>query len=417
MTTINGQQPAFVSMPTINGQQPFALPDLIPDGWNAVWQSAKQDSVSTPAWAAFVGDSTMYGANTTNNLAKPWPALLESYLLGTYSRYGEYYPTSFSANAAAAIGDTFNGTPPWTLTLNGASRSWGVLGIGSEVQLTGGTPVLVFVSPISGTQVDVLHFENFAGTWQFTVDGANESSVAAAIGAGSISQSYLAGVLTVTVTNTLAVGLTRRISVTGLDDAIHTVTCSTQSANNVMQVNGAAVVSASAGLGFVFDAFTGKSLSGFFGSNGYGGFAWQGKYDGAHLTGMGWPSQPNLFCLQHGINDCAIGRTIQQFTDDLQRAITAIRTGRADASILIIGACNPGADSDVNPGSRFNNYANWSSFLQAMYDLSLLNDCAFINIHRRWGNNPAAQGFVSTTNAHPTDAGHADILTAVQVIL
>jgi hypothetical protein len=398
----------------------YGVPYLyLPLGWNTVWEAAKAASGVTPCWLVGMGDSTMVGSNTTDYMSMPWLERVRARLLASYGLYADYYPSNYSVSGDAG----FTGTPPWVATLDGGTVSWTRLGLSGTQQFSHvGNPQIVFTTPAACTALDVYDWENFAGTWQFTVTGALAGASAAKVGtaSGAVTVVDDEPTLTVSVTNTNLTGRTRRIHCTGLDNTTHVVTCNTQSGANVMSVNGCATFnpSASTGIGFARLGMNGRQtpVAGAPGSTAdYKAFEGRTGIDGTH--DMGFPSAASLVIIQFGINEMQNAVSVATFRDRLDGLVGSWRRYVADCSILLIASHASAPYLGDMTSGQFTNALTWPPYVAAMAACAEANTCGFGNIHYKWGSDAVARGFLDTDNAHPNDVGHRDIANLIWQVL
>jgi hypothetical protein len=279
--------------------------------------------------------------------------------------------------------------------LSATSIAWIQWSFGEIAYYNAGTAAnaITFTTPYACTDIDIVYLDANAGTWNYAVDGGGSTPV----------------------TNT-GVGYHKRIQLTGLANTTHTIVCGTQSAANVLMIAGCITYkSRTSGIGFASTAVYGQTQDDAWGQL-HGGPADKPSYlqgKGAAATGFGFPSQPSLAMLEYGINDCGNGVTVASFTDTLRRLIQALRRGQSRCSILLLGNCNPDAVNGDLTAGNFANSANWVQYLAAMQQTAAYFNCAFVNMHARWGETPLGQGFVNAGGAHPNNAGHADIASVL----
>ena len=371
----------------------------LPQGWNDCWQAAKAASGATPAWMTAIGDSILQGLVASDFNTNGFFGKIKTYLKGLYPVMGDFYLSVDSLDyLQTEQGQTYNGTPTFTVnSQTGKSYAYG-FGYGAYPVWSGnaGANIMSFVTPYSCTGVDIVYMDAVSGTWKYSVDG------------GALQ----------TVTNTGA-GYQKRIQITGLSNATHTIVFGTQSADYTVSILGCvAFVSRTAGLGYAGMGIYGLSLDGALasGSNIPADriTAFQGK--ASATTGFGFPTQPSLAICEYGINDLGTSVAPATFLADLVRVVQAFRRGRQNCSIILIGnSCPDGVNSDVT--SSFPNATTWYEFLAVMAQVAQTYNCAFVNIHAKWGETGVAQGFQTALQPHPNDAGHADIAKVLNAII
>jgi lysophospholipase L1-like esterase len=390
----------------------------LPDGWDDCWRAAKAASERSVVQVLAIGDSVTVGANGADFNTDGWLEQVRTWLLSRNDLGGDYWPTYYSADYRAAA---WSGTPPFVVS-SGSGRSWTAWGLPELAYFTS-TPAagaITFTTPYACGDLDVLLLDGNPGTWEFTVDGW-QTGVSATGGNATASVTGVAGTTaTIQVTN---VGGYRqkRVTVSGLSHATHTVTFGNQSATSVMMPMGVATyLSRSAGLAFARMATYGRGLDKWALSSGVPSDRiqlLQGKIDGGTLTGFGFPTQPHLALLAVGVNDCGGSMKPAAFRQTLDRFCRALRRGRADCSIVFHVNSNPNAGSSDLTSGNFTDPQNWLHYVEAMQACAERWRCAVVNTHERWGETPVAAGFMASGNAHPTLAGHSDIAEQLKEIL
>lgn len=366
-------------------------------GWSDCWNSAQDNANSSFASVLFLGDSVTQGASAGNFNTQGFVQLVRAALIARgLPLGGDYYQATDSADFTSGWA-----TPPFTVT--STARTYSFNGLQRAPQFVGaGVGTVTFVTPYACTDVDILYYSGAAGTWQYAIDGAAP----------------------VLVTNG-ATGANYRVTLTGLSSAVHTIVCSGQSADNVMTIFGGAsyptAASRLAGIGY---GHVGTAGIGMFHSRVTGSGVsdrirqWSGWAGNANPErGYGFPTAPSLAIIELGINDLANLSSPLGFQGGLRRLIQALRRGVSGCSILLIGALNADqTNSDVTSG-RFDYSNNWHLYLHEMGKLAVSYNCAFLNVHAKWGETPVAQGFATATNSHPTAAGHADIANSLLLVV
>jgi lysophospholipase L1-like esterase len=158
--------------------------------------------------------------------------------------------------------------------------------------------------------------------------------------------------------------------------------------------------------------------------------AWQGNtaiYPGPFNVGFGFPTQPDLAIIELGGNDTAdpgvtgnaMGAGPEQYYNGLRRLIDAIRRGNPNASIMFVAISIPGPDSNSCDftGTSVDNPVNWPLYLRVMDQLAHEYNCAFVNVHAKWGETILSQGYCTALDFHATDAGHADIASVIAQVI
>lgn len=226
-----------------------------PIGWNAAWVAAKAASSTTPAWVTQIGDSIGAGEGASNPNTTGYFNLLRTSILAQsgITLYGDFWatasntPSSADAPPTLQTGSTvfsaMSGTPT---TATVASGGYGNYTTNTNTSLA---VLQTITAPYACTRIDLLYLDAVAGTWKYSVDG------------GALQ--------TVTNTQTSVTEIVKRVSITGLSNATHTVTYGTQSAATTAVLLGVVFyASTSAGIGFCNNSFPGISAYQLAGENG-----------------------------------------------------------------------------------------------------------------------------------------------------
>jgi GDSL-like Lipase/Acylhydrolase family len=379
---------------------------FLPQNWNAGWLAAKVASGSAPAWITFLTDSIGSGLHPCSDcVLKSYIGVIRTTLNLTYGYYADYYPAwGLSPDDDASMVNC-----PWTAMNTGAGATLSVdSGKGWHKLSTNGAAATstymhqTFTTPLACTAMDLFYVDANAGTWNYSVDGGANVPVVNAGGA--------AGARSV-----------KKVSITGLANAIHTIAVGFAPQAVCMPL-GVACYYGTTGIG------TARWTNGSVRADDYvnsvlaqtgpvNRFALIGgenpQKDGQSTFGtFGFPTAPHLFVYSLGINDSAGGGLASNTLLGAASSIEGLRRGRPNASVLLLLPCNPGPSAD---GVGF--AGNWPTWRQAYLDLALTYGCAFIDIGQRWGQTPYGQGFLTTNSVHPSDLGHADIAAAVLSVI
>lgn len=389
---------------------------LAPDGWDTAWKAARSASGSSPAKVLVLGDSNSQGYQSTDHMAKSFVYLIRNALVAKYGSCADFYSVMHSARFIVTTGYSIapTGTQPWTMdTTFGASGSNFHYGLGCTMFQDSGTfpqtwlnaGNAVFVSPYSCTDMDIIwHDWNTTGTWKYNIDNA--------VGGGLV---------TVTCDGRNSV---RRTSITGQTNAVHTVRFGGASVTLAAGLNGVVCYNVAnaktKGISFA-------NMSGL----GFRMYDWQcannaipadriqqlqGRSKTAVateiLTGFGFPTQPHLTIIELGINDCQQSGGLVQFRIGLRRLCEALRRGQANASILFLVCANP-AIATTDMTQEFVHATSWSSYVDNIYGVAAEYNCGVYNVHANWMSTPVASGYLTATDAHPTDVGHQAIADTI----
>ncbi len=394
---------------------------FLPDGWDSAWKAARLASGTTPAFITVLGDSCLAGGSSTAWLTKGAIALLQQSLWSRYGRYGVYYPATHSTSFGAALSFTPTGTMPWSFDgnfnwfQNGLTQTAFWVSAGTLVFAAAGNAVFTMptnagIDIPTATEIDLIMYDYASGQWQYTVDNALGTG-AVTVGPGS------------TTLSPGGWGSVYRVPLTGLANAAHAVRISASSVQYGANVCGAIVydptTNKASGIGVAQMSLSGAQAFDYLVSPNGGPadriLQYQGQYKTNSTTtvatGFGFPAQPHLAIIELGINDCQNGVGLIQFRHSLRRTIQALRRGRNNASILFMISTNPDPESSDMTGGHFLNSKNWGLYTQEIYDVAQTYNCGVLSYQTKWGETPVAQGYITATDAHPTDAGHAAIAT------
>jgi hypothetical protein len=392
---------------------PGKIPYLyLPPGWNSGWLAAKGAAASAPLYLQIIGDSIATGQGCSDCMAKSWPGLLRNSLqsqLGIalaaeyFTAYG-YSPVATSNITNAPWSNALNGVGVTVALSVGWHRTWYVN--------SGATAVYhqTLTTPYACTAIDLWYIDFQAGTWVYSVDGGSD----------------------VTVTNTApnnnpSSTEVKKISLTGLSAATHTISYGKQSAANVAIVQGATCWvtgnSPASGLHVARMACNGAAAADWNASG-------QGPANRARLfsgcspsrdsgsgTALGYPMKNHLTIIEFGINDAiALGANQERdFVACITQMIQGIQRQNPSGSILLLAPCFPDAASDSVPINF--NAMFYGPFLRSLASIAFAQNCAFLNMQSKWGETPYAQGFLPNNDVHPPDAGQADIANTILSII
>ncbi len=407
----------------------------LPNNWSSgAWFTAKTQAQanSGKALIAFIGDSITNGVNPTSSgfLAIGYPDLIRTQLLTqSLSIYSDFYPLwayTFGAAGTDPVNEGFG-----SLT-NGNANLAGCLGA-----CIGTTTNNVWVQTINTANIpgwtsggctgfDIVYFDGFAGTWQFTIDGGQGGSptVSGATWNGS------AWVVT-TVGGGYSSGMMKKVTVSGLSSGTHSIQWGQQSTFNVVIICGISLYgSNSNGLGVVraaFSGFRGTDMASGFGSNAVQQTLTSFPYDKCALwsglntsyvtpTPFGFPVAPHLAIIAWGVNDCFGGLDPNNFETALHRQIASLRRGVPNCNIIMLAPSMPddGFYSDnVLGGVGY----RWNLYKDRIESAANIYNCAYIDIDAKWGSTPVGQGFMQSGNVHPLAAGYADMASVIGGII
>ncbi len=194
---------------TIASNSPYRKVLYLPDNWDDGWNAAKAAIGTQPANVVVIGDSVLNGGLASNLNATSIRALLRSWLFSLYGQYADFFPN---------FDNSFSG---WGSSGSRTDQRWG-FGYLSVPNGSGGSNTLTFTSPYACTAMDIIYFDDFPGTWSYNLD--------------------LAGNTIIMNTNNNANASTssaiKRISLTNLANAAHTLVFASQSASNTCAILG-----------------------------------------------------------------------------------------------------------------------------------------------------------------------------------
>lgn len=398
-------------MTTLNGRAAKNFM-FLPDGWDDAWKAAKAASLTTPANLLQIGDSVGQGFKSTDVFNNSYFALVRANLLKTYTLGGDFWPPQFNVTFDANV----TGTPPYVY--GAGARSFGAGGRGYWIYnnaIFAGTFV-TFTTPLACTAIDIHYVDYTNGAFDYTVDGGGAVTVTTTGGGGTGGDA-----------------VNKKISLTGLANTTHTIVFKNPTATPAACVitGISCFKSLTSGINFANMSVSGYSSSSYMARTDSGGnplipaqfqgYTPQKEGQGAasqiaNNTGYGFPTQPHLAILELGINDLQGSIAATTMTSNLMTFIQAFRRGQPNASIIIIGASNPdGINSDVR--TPFTGAKTWQQYLLQLQNLAHMFNCAFVNVHAKWGELGVTNGFQASGDAHPTNAGHADIAALLNAII
>lgn len=379
-----------------------------PDGWDDCWQAAKAASGTTAANILQIGDSIGQGFATTNNITKSYFSLLRTKLITDYSLGADFYGPQWSLYSSPSL----LGTAPFVFGAGAKSSSPGGFGFFAFNSAVYSTPLVTFTSPAACIAVDVHYQDYAAGTFDILIDG----------------------VFNQTITNTTVNGtnsaIDKKVSITGLSNAVHTVTLQNPSASTTCIIVGITTyTTSSTGIRFANISVQGYATTHWMTiPNATGVQMRPALFQGAtpqnqgitqtvpNNTGFGFPTQPHLFIYELGVNDMQLATAPEEYAVNTSLFINAVRRGQPNASIVLVAPSVPsGVNSDVT--TPFTTSVLWEEYLIKMHDIARTYNCAFVNIHAKWGETGVNSGFQTAGDSHPTDAGHTDMANLIGKII
>jgi lysophospholipase L1-like esterase len=406
-----------VSYPPVPSGQFLSLPV----GWDTAWKAAKTLIGSQRVNVVAIGDSITAGQNSTDIMLDSWFAKFRAAMLAQYNNAlgGDHYGLLYAASQGLSTA-----TPP-LVTSGVNSTDWTAFYCGFNRGLFAGqttlTPYIACTPPYNVVGFDILYIDYAAGTWTWNIDGAANTTV------------------TTTGPGTSAGAIVKKTSIAGLASAAHTLNINTSSVGvNTCNILGVTGYASTTGLCFANMGWTGMGL--FTGQNTNNSLADTGKfppdrlalyqgYQGttvapSQLSGLGFPSQPDLAIISFGVNDANQSVTRANFRDALDRLVYSLRYGKADACSIIICAQYT-ADGNAASATVVTNedytsagVTSYRDIKAAMIEVAAAQNCAFVDVHGAFGRKPVANGWIhNATDIHPSVAGYLKIANLLGSII
>ena len=415
------------------GNQPhgyFDPPDpyiFAPNGWDAAWKAAVANRWDQRVCITGIGDSVMSGFECSDFMATSWWAVLRAALLNKYGQLaGDHYSPLYSA--ANGTGGQSTATYPVVVA--------GVANTDYAIESDFFTCPVYFVSnaqnplvsvtpPYSVVGFDVFYVDGYNGSFSWAVDGGGATTVTTS-GPGTAAGSKL--------------GVVR---ITGLTAGTHTLKLRNTSGAWTGGIVGVTCWAASTGLAFANMGWPGFGLckSGSGDANLclcttagqppdkralYQGYLGTTAAPTA-LTGLGFPTQPDLAIVALGLNDAynASPPTRTVFRDNLQYLLQSLRFGKGGACSVMLVA-NWGPDGLPASATQVQNtdfvgadrVPVYHDFRAAMAELAQTCCCAYVDVYSALGANPVTNGWIrGADDTHPTDAGHAKMAALIGGLL
>ncbi len=378
-----------------------------PPGWNTAWVAAKAALATTPAWFGIYGDSIFQGFYASNMMTGSAESLVIAGLKARYpTNYAEFWPLADSVFLAPG----FTPTPPWVV--NDTTHAVQVLmgpGPVNGVRWAGdahpAATLATFITPVACTAVEIVFMSRYTGagaTWTYTIDGG----------------------ATQTYTTLASADVIRKITVSGLSSAVHTIVFTGQSVDNTFVLVGISCYPAGTGgvgLGYARGSLQGASASLFT----TGGLPANLTHEllggklGCVPSPFGFPTAPALAIIPLGVNDCGAAVALTTFSNALNRACESLRYGYDHCSIVFVIPANPSVSSSDIVANNVANEDNFGQYAEVIDTIAGRQNCAVVDMRAKWGSRPVAGGWLDATGhgPHPIDAGHVDIANTVLSIL
>jgi hypothetical protein len=403
----------FIAAPAKPDKPHVFVPKGSLDGMRAAIRAAD----ATPFRVHFSGDSVTHGGSVSG--AGDWrldsfPYMVRADLLDHYGLAdgAEYFNISEAQNGMVAnyasagyVGSGGTGIGPWAFTAAYSGSEDGFFRrptfAGTATMTTPGTEYVKFYAPPGTTRLEMLDWAprvTAPFTWRYVLNPPNLADLSV----GAVTVTYGSNTPTIskrTIYDSAARG----------DLVLYAGHQSTSQAMQLIGMN--AYKDAARGLHFARIAWPGKSM--------------------AHLTradlipgdkpgvlfkdsqGLGFPFGPHLLVLAWGINDNVEADpwlSPSRFRRALARCVEAYRSYRIDGSVIILGLYYSVAAAYGDAGG-FSKREGWMEYLRAMRDVAEQWNCAYVDIHAKWGPLAFSQGFASASgDAHASlPAGHRSI--------
>ncbi len=371
---------SYTGGPPAGAQPAIFAPDGSLDAWIMARGAAGRGVVAV----AGIGDSILRGHYATARSNGHFWARFVAALQTKYGSAGEgFKPVSDTLdNAYTYAGFSAVAQPCWTYsgTWNQYGATYGVGGQAHQSPNGSGAATGLF----SGTGVDLIGLRQpGGGSYTVTIDGVPYDQYGIAYGAGGNASAY-AG-------SAASPGL--YFSARGLAPGQHTIAIAPQAGllwlHGLVAYNGV-------GRGILPYAmsYSGKS-------------AYQmllnTRVDSARASVEAWALPPKLVIVEHIVNDMQQGVAFDTYDALLRRLCDSARV--AGASVLfVIPFIGPMAGSWAN-------LATAHAYIDRVYNVARRHNAAVLDINAAWeALGPAvAATYIGVGDAHPFDAGHADI--------
>jgi len=367
----------------------------VPAGALDAWTAAKAGAAGAVVSVAGIGDSILRGAAASPGNGF-WTKLVAA-LQAKYGSAGEgFHGIADTTDPAygGATGYSADVTPCWTYA-NGSSGSWQdwhTWGLGGQARVGGGAGAKA-TGVFSGTGVDVLVATNGGGgPFTVSVDGVPYDKGGIPNGSGGNPSCNGA-----TASPLVAV------SIRGLPDARHTIVLQQVGAQNLVLHGIVAYSGVPRGVLPWRMGVAGKS-------------AYQTlinrNVDSARSSVELLPMPPKLLVVEHIVNDMQQLVAYNTFAYQARRLCDSARA--CGASILfVIPAIGPVVGNWLN-------YDFASFYIDRVYGMARRYNAAVLDVNAAWealGPAVSAGLIRGGGDAHPSDAGHADIAGWLQALL
>jgi lysophospholipase L1-like esterase len=405
-------------VPTIPSPQYCYLPSQ----WDTAWKNAKATIANQKVSVVGIGDSITAGQGSTNILSASWWALLRSAILAANSNLlgGDHYGMIYGP---ASIGYNPAGSPLTVNGVKGTNYDWNYNAFNSSVSnTTAQTPFISVTPSYAVIGFDVLYLDLSPGSpaWTYNIDGGSNTNVVCS-GDGTAANSQI-----------------KKVSITGLAAGTHTLNINAFSSGYRCNIVGVTAYAATSGLCFANMGSSGMGLvNGYTSSQNnltdttgyppdrlalYQGYTGTTASPSA-LSGLGFPTQPDLAIIAFGVNDAYNGTTLTQMRDSIARLVWSLRYGKSDAcSIVIVAMFAPDGTASTSTSVAKNDYGSGATAYRdlraAMLQVAQAEMCAFVDVHGLFGRFVVTNGWItSTSDLHPAPAGHLKIANLLGTIV
>lgn len=382
-------------MPYAGGPPPGTQPAVyLPDGALDAWDAAKAQAGRSIVAVAGIGDSILrghYAAARSNNHF--WARLVAA-LQQKYGSAGEgFRPVSDTLDDAFTYANFSAVTNPcWTFTgaWNQYGAVYGVGGVAHTSPSNAGTASGVF----SGTAVDLIMLRQpGGGPYGVAIDGVPYDQYGVPNGGGGNASSYAA----------TATSPVKGFSAAGLAPGQHTITLTVLPGTQTVWLHGL-VAYDGGGRGILpyNMAYSGKS-------------AYQmllnSTVDSARASVEAWAIPPKLVIVEHIVNDMQQGVAFDTYEALLRRLCDSVRVAGA-STLFLIPFVGPMAGVWANAQTAH-------AYIDRVYNVARRHGAAVLDVNAAWESlGPAvAAAYIGSGDAHPVDAGHADIAARLEALL
>lgn len=366
---------------------------LLPDGALDRWQAAKATAGAQVVPVAMIGDSILRGHACTPRSGNGFAALLMAALRARYGDAGAGFKPCSDTLDAAYSGGGFSSEPQpcWSYSAGWSSAPY-AFGAGGQAHTSDGAAGRAATGVFVGNGVDVVVGKSGgAGSFAVTVDGVPYDQFGAANGSGG-NPNANGGYASPYVAT----------SIRGLGPGQHSIVLTT--VTGVLNLHGIVVYGAQGrGILPLVMGFSGKSAQ---------QMLLNQSVDSAKASVELWNPSPKLVIFEHVVNDMQQGVSFDTFENNVRRVCDSARNCAASL-VFVVPFIGPMAQSWAN-----SQLAN--QYIDRIYNLAYRYGCAVLDVNAAWeGLGPArsAQLLAGGGNAHPNDAGHADIAARLQALL